>query len=390
MSHKVVVIGAGIVGTSLARELAARGVEVTVLDRDAEEPWGSTRFAPGFVGLYNDSSILTELARDSAEVYATVGRGFRRSGGLEIATSDPGVAEVERRVRAAQAAGLRAELLDAADLPATVRSFVDRGQVRAAGHFLDDASADVDVLMEAMRAEARSHGAEFVPGAEVVGVDARSTGVTVVTHAGDRFVADDVVLAGGVWGPTLAAETGIDLPLFPVAHPYVYDDPAEGWSAGPFVRWPEHHVYARVHGDRLGIGTYDHRPVPVSQEELGHGAGLAWSDGLDPAVDAAQALLRPEARFAPERRVNGVFAMTPDNLPFVGRHPEVDTVWIAQALWVTHAAGAAAMLAEALTTDRALPPELGVARFAGTDLAILRERALRLYRDIYANDENSG
>lgn len=112
MSRTAVVIGAGIVGTSLARDLAARGVEVTVLDRDAEESRGSTRFAPGFVGLYNDSSILTELARTSAEVYDEVGRGFRQSGGLEIATSDPGVAEVERRVRAAQAAGLRAELLE--------------------------------------------------------------------------------------------------------------------------------------------------------------------------------------------------------------------------------------------------------------------------------------
>lgn len=52
-------------------------------------------------------------------------------------------------------------------------------------------------------------------------------------------------------------------------------------------------------------------------------------------------------------------------------------MWIAQALWVTHVAGAAAMLVDALTTDRDLPPELGVARFVGADPATLREGALR-------------
>jgi glycine/D-amino acid oxidase-like deaminating enzyme len=62
---------------------------------------------------------------------------------------------------------------------------------------------------------------------------------------------------------------------------------------------------------------------------------LHGAEEFDPAVEAAQALLRPEARFTPEHRVNGVFARTPDNLPFLGRHPGMDGVWIAQALWVT-------------------------------------------------------
>lgn len=71
-------MGAGIVGISLAHALAERGADVTVLDRDPHEPKGSTAFAPGFVGLYNDVPILTELARDSAAVYDTAPRGFRR------------------------------------------------------------------------------------------------------------------------------------------------------------------------------------------------------------------------------------------------------------------------------------------------------------------------
>jgi glycine/D-amino acid oxidase-like deaminating enzyme len=389
MERKVVVIGSGIVGVSLAHALAARGVNVTVLDRDQGTPRGSTTFAPGFIGLYNDVPLLTELAGETASLYGTIGDGFRRYGGLELATSEAGAAEVERRVEAASSAGLHAELLTASGIPETVTSFVDARRVRLAGHFADDASADVNVLWPALRTEAVARGAKFLTGQEVVGVDRKDSGIVVVTAAGTSFPADDVVLAGGVWGPRIAELTGLELPLFPVAHPYVYGAPGTAWSAGPFVRWPEHHVYSRVHGDRLGIGTYDHRPVPVSQNELIAGAGLEWSAEFDPAVKAAQGLLLPEARFMPEQQVNGVFAMTPDNLPFLGRHPGMDGVWIALALWVTHAAGAAARLAAALADDANMPDELSVDRFAGQDLGKLQLDALRLYRDIYANEARS-
>jgi glycine/D-amino acid oxidase-like deaminating enzyme len=386
VGREVVIVGGGIAGISLAQALAARDVDVTVLDRDLGEPRGSTAYAPGFVGLYNDAPILTRLARASAAIYDAAGSGFRRSGGLELATSDAGAAEVERRVDAARAAGLPVKPLAPADLPASVASFVDIERVMLAGHFLDDGSADVGPLIRALRADATARGARLVADREVTGIEQHGPRATVHTASGTRLTADDVVLACGVWGPSLTAPTGLDLPLFPVAHPYVYGGPAATWHAGPFVRWPEHHVYARVHGDRLGIGSYDHRPVPVGQDELADGALLAWPEDFDPVIASAQRLLRPEARFLPERHINGIFAMTPDNLPFLGRHPTMDNVWIAQALWITHAAGATRMLAEAMLDGDDLPGELAPTRFAGADPAALRENALRLYRDIYAND----
>lgn len=186
--------------------------------------------------------------------------------------------------------------------------------------------------------------------------------------------------------PTLTGLTGLEPPLVPVTHPYAYDVPSARWNDGPFVRWPEHHVYARVHGDRVGIGSYGHRPVPVSQGELDGGAGLAWTAEFEAVIETAQRLLRAEVRFAPERRVNGVFAMTPDNRPFLGRHPEQPNVWVPQALLVTHAEGAARRLAAAMVDGAELR---GGARADVTRRCrprnALRESALRLYRDIYAN-----
>lgn len=72
--------------------------------------------------------------------------------------------------------------------------------------------------------------------------------------------------------------------------------------------------------------------MSVAQSDLGGGAGLGWSEDFTPVVDAARRLLRAAATFVPERRADGVFAMAPDTLPFLGRHPDMPNVWMAQAL----------------------------------------------------------
>lgn len=342
--------------------------------------------APGFVGLYNDAVVLTELARDSAEAYETVGSGFARPGGIEIATSDVGAQELESRADAARDAGLTVAELVPRALPASVAGVVDERRIVAAWHCVDDGTAVPSVLTAALRRQASDDGARFVEQAHVRDVTSESGTTTVRTRDGEGFVADDVVLAGGVWGPTLAGLVGLDLPMIPVAHPYVYGPVRPGLVGGPFLRWPERHVYARVHDNRLGIGSYDHAPVPVAQDELDGGAGLAWSPEFDPVIAQAQTLLAVSARFEAERRINGVFAMTPDNLPFLGPHPRTPGIWVAQAIWVTHAAGAARALRRAMTGEASTPQELAVGRFAGRDQDELRARALRLYRDIYANE----
>ncbi len=159
-------------------------------------------------------------------------------------------------------------------------------------------------------------------------------------------------------------------------------------AQSPFVRWPEHHVYARDHGDRLGLGTYDHAPLAVAIDQVGTDAEQPWPAELfDPAVAKALTLLPPDQRFIPERRVSGVFSMTADNLPLLGPIEEVRGLWAAEALWVTHAAGAARTLAQmmagtspGISSLEALRP----GRFTGQRADDLNDRALRMYRDIYA------
>lgn len=386
-AQRVTIVGGGIVGAATALELARAGVAVTVLEKDDPNPRGSTAFAPGFVGLYNEVATLTELARASADLYRPFSTVFQQPGGREVATSAGGAEALSTRVEAAAAAGLEAELLEGAPAHATLPWFVRPDEVTAVAVYPHDGVADPAGLLAALRDAAREAGAVVQFGREVVDIDDRAGSVVTVVSDGSRIESDHVVLAVGIWGSALAAQWGLSLPLVPVAHPYVYaraGHPAV--DGGPFIRWPEHHVYARAHHDTLGIGSYDHAPLPVEHDDLRAGAGLAWNPAFDRPIATAQFLLAADARFEPTRRINGVFAMTPDNLPFLGPVAGRPGVWVAEALWVTHAGGAARALAAAIVDGVTPPAVVAPNRFDGHDPSDLRRSALRLYNDIYAND----
>lgn len=134
--------------------------------------------------------------------------------------------------------------------------------------------------------------------------------------------------------------------------------------------------------------------MPVDVAELGDGAERPWLPAFEAAVDRARQLLPIESQFRVHTRLNGVFSMTADNQPLLGPIGNVDGLWAAEALWVTHAAGAAALLARQMTGDLreedatvvdALRPDRFVGRAAGQ----LEREALRLYRDIYATVDNA-
>ncbi len=400
VSRRVVVIGGGIVGVAVAAALAeGEDVAVTVLERGPRGRLpGSTGHAPGFVGLLGEASVATELARASAACYEELEHegvaGFDRCGGLEVATTDEAMADLRRRAGLAEKRGLPARVLDSAQAADCAPQMVDPRACVGGVLYPDDGTARAGTITAALTQRATRAGAQFVRDTAVTAIDLHGDRVRAVRcHNDQTYVADDVVLACGIWGPTVAAMAGQVLPLTPVAHPYVYG-PLHGRShrcsgpvGSPFVRWPEHHVYARDHGDRFGLGTYDHLPQPVAVEQLGDNAERPWPPAVfDPAVARALALLPAGQRFTPEQLLNGVFSMTADNLPLLGPSATVDGLWITEALWVTHAAGAAHALAQLMTDASptvdgldALRPD----RFADQPADELTDRALRLYRDIY-------
>src|SRR5262249_43471152 len=108
--RRVVVVGAGIVGAAIADQLIRNdGIEVTVPDRGPpRRPLGSPPHAPGFVSFPSEPPVLPRLAIASADLYGTLqpADAFERTGGLEVATSDEAMANLERRAQLADDTGI--------------------------------------------------------------------------------------------------------------------------------------------------------------------------------------------------------------------------------------------------------------------------------------------
>lgn len=381
---RICIIGSGIVGSALAA-LRAGTDQVIVLDQGGPTLAGSTRHAPGFIGEFGGDPVATELAVATTEALERVAGGdralFDRTGCLEVATSAAGAEGLAERHRAAHRHGLDAVLIPGVDAAARAPELVDPARAEAALFFPRDAVADARVLSGRLRAEAEAAGAEFRFDTTVTAIHPDHDGVRVDTSAG-VIEADQLVCCAGVWTAGLAAGLGVRLPIVPVRHPYAWGHQvAPPTARQPFVRFPDQHVYARWHGERWGYGSY-HHPAEAVEMDGRPGADLSWDGRFEKVLEAATALFARPELFTPEVRLDGAFAVTPDNLPLVGRI--ADRVAVAAAVWVTHSVGAAQALARILDdratdSDRRLDP----LRFADTDPELLQRRALTHYNDIY-------
>lgn len=400
--RRIVIVGAGIVGVSLADELTERGeTDVTVVDRGPLfRTGGSSSHAPGLVSRTSPSRLLQHLADHTLMKLGGLEVGGRPCvhpvGTVEVALDEDRLRELRRREGFAAAWGWRGAVVDAGEVRRRwplLRSDGLLGGYATEGEGLVHALRAIEA--QARRAEAR--GARFLGSCEVVGFDRRRRSVAGVRTAdGDVLPADVVVLAAGVWGPALAARVGLTLPTVAMEHQYAVTAPiphlashAEREATLPIVRHHDAGIYLRDHGDRLGIGSFAHPPLPVDDERLA-APDLAFA--FTPADfaapwEAATHLIPALRGVALEHRFNGVFSFTPDGMPLLGEHPDLRGFWVAEAAWVTHAVGLARAVAELLTGDAPFtdvaPADLG--RFERVELApeVVAARCDDAYRDVY-------
>ncbi|MQS99341.1 FAD-dependent oxidoreductase [Streptomyces jumonjinensis] len=393
----VVIIGAGIVGCALADQLTARGwSDVTVLDQGPlTAPGGSTSHAPGLVFQINPSRTMARLARRTVAELTGVG-AFDRVGGLEVATTGARLAELHRRAGLAASWGIRAEIVAPARC-AELWPLLDEGLVLGGLHTPDDGLAHALDASRRLRERAAARGARFLGRHTVTAVERDHGRVTGVITDRGGFPADRIVSAAGFWGPLIGAMAGVDVPLLPLAHQYARTGPLAAPPAGrlPILRHQDRDLYFRQHGDRIGIGSYAHRVIPVDPAALpAYDEAPVMPSWLDftpddyaPSWADAVRLLPALADTAVDEGFNGVFSFTPDGMPLLGEAPGLRGFWLAEAVWVTHSAGAARAVAEWMTDGRPSIDlhDCDIARFEDSQRspAYTAERSARNFIEVY-------
>lgn len=391
-TESIIIVGAGIVGSALAYQLGQSPTprNITIIDRSFESLLGSTGIAPGFVGQFNESEILTKLAIDTVSEIVKIPGGFDRVGGLEIAFQDAGIQRLKTRCEDAKKLGLPAEMLRIEEAHALAPELVNASGPGAAVFFSSDGTANAVKIATWYQEEARKRGVNFVEGdvQKLVITQGHITGVdALINGAPQKLNADKVILTTGLWAQELSSEVNFPVPVIPVGHPYMHGQTHDPLTHKlPFVRWPEHHVYARDHGSNFGIGSYDHEPT--SHKPSNGTATGEWMDGFKQPLKFATGLLPPGAaqEFREGKSFNGVFSMTPDNMPLAGKVDSIEGLYMAVAVWITHSVGVAKFLISIMDgedvdgqTQSALDPE----RFLGQGIEELEEKSLLGYNSIY-------
>ncbi len=335
---RVVIIGGGITGCSVAYHLALAGWSDVLLVEKAQLTAGSTCQAAGIVTAFNPSATMMQFRRYSIELYRKLG-AFDTVGSLRLASSREQLLELERTASRARGIGLDAGVIGA-DEARRLMPAISPASLYGAVHLAGDGHLDPHSATHAIADAARALGVRIRQGVRVTGFElsARREIRRVLTDAGP-IDTDLVVNAAGIWAPQVAAMVGAFIPSTPVDHQHIALKAVPGDELPrdmPDFRDPDNLVYGKSEHGGMVFGGYETNPVS------------RWEDGV-PWEHAARSLPADYERFAPLmagairrfpflgdaeaiRLVCHPDAMTPDANPLLGPVPGVRGFWVAAGL----------------------------------------------------------
>ena len=363
-SQPIVVIGAGIVGNSIAYQLTRLGAtEITLVDKGPlPNPGGSTGHASNFIFPVDHSKEMTQLTLESMRQYVDLGV-FVRSGGIEIARTEERMQELTRRMVSAAAWGVEpVSLITPAEVKRLV-PFIDESLIL--GGFYTPGAGVVDSLRAGtiMRERAVEAGMKVLANTEVLGLDVSAGRVQRVRTSRGDLDAAIVVVCCGIWSPLIARMAGASIPLTPMVHQMIDIGPAprfadaKGMIEFPIVRDMDENMYERQEGTGLEIGSYAHRPIVLAPQDIPSIDEAALTptelpftqDDFEPQLELALELM-PEIvgdeSVGVKYAINGLLSVTGDGMPLLGETQEVKGLWSAAAVWIKEGPGIGKTVAE--------------------------------------------
>jgi heterotetrameric sarcosine oxidase gamma subunit len=357
---QVVIIGGGILGTSVAYHLTRLGWTDVVLLEQGQLSSGTTWHAAGLLGQLRATEGGTRLVQYSAQLYSELGRetglatGFKRCGGVTVARTEERMVQLRRTAATADVYDLECELITPEQAQELYPVLAIEDLVGAIWLPGDGTANPVDVTASLARG-ARDKGARVFERTRVVGIDQERGRVTGVVTDRGTIEAEVVVNCAGQWAKSVGALAGVNVPLHSAEHFYVVSEQIEGVHPNlPILRDPDGYTYFKEEVGGLVIGGFEPEAKPwVAPDQLPYPFEfqLLDEDWDHFSILMESALLRIPALHDTGIRkfYNGPESFTPDNQFIVGEAPELRNFFVGagfNSVGIASAGGAGRALAE--------------------------------------------
>ncbi|KUE90800.1 FAD-dependent oxidoreductase [Cupriavidus necator] len=364
-SHsRVVIIGGGIIGCSVAYHLTKLGWKDVVLLEQGQLSCGTTWHAAGLVGQLRSQESMTKLIRYSTQLYSELeaetglGTGWKQCGSLSVARTAERMTQLRRTAAVARAYGVDCEVISpaqAGELWPVMRTDDLLGAVWLPG----DGKANPTDLTQALARGARSRGAVIAQDTKITAIhtrDGRATGVSWRNKAGDegRIEAEIVVNCAGQWARQVGQMCGVTVPLHSAEHYYIVTERIAGVHPDlPVMRDPDGFIYFKEEVGGLVMGGFEPNAKPWGMQGIPEPFEfqLLPDDWDQFEILMENALIRVPALESAQVKqfYNGPESFTPDNNFILGEAPELRNFYVGagfNSMGIASAGGAGMALAE--------------------------------------------
>src|SRR5215510_8941378 len=356
---RVVVIGGGIVGCSVAYHLTKLGWRDVVLLERREISCGTKWHAAGLVGQLRATHNLTRLAKYGADLYegleAETGQatGFRRPGSISVARTAERMHELKRSASMARCFGVDVEVIVPADAGRRWPLMRTDDLVGALWLPRDGRTNPIDTTL-ALAKGARLGGATIQENTAVTGIRVEKGRVAGVTTNRGDVACEVVVNCAGMWARNVGLMAGVTVPLHASEHFYIVTEPMAGVAPDlPVLRDTDGYIYVREEVGGLLMGGFEPVAKPWGMDGIPDDFAFSL---LPEDWDHFQILMEEACRRIPalagarvRRHVNGPESFTPDGRYMLGEAPGCRNFYVAagfNSIGIASAAGAGKVLAE--------------------------------------------
>ena len=371
---RVVIIGGGVVGCSVAYHLGKLGWQDIVLLERKKLACGTTWHAAGLIGQLRATANMTKLARYSQELYGTleeetgVATGFVRTGSITVALTEDRKEEIYRSASMARAFGVEIEEISPDEVKARY-PHINHKDIIGGVYLPLDGQGDPANICQALAKGARQYGAKIIEGTKVTGCINKNGRVSSVSWDNGKesgtINCDYVVNCGGMWGREIGLMAGVNVPLHACEHFYIVTEPIEGLTRLPVLRVPDEHAYYKEDAGKLLVGAFEPIAKPWGMDGIPEDFEFDQLpedfDHFEPVLEMAINRMPILESAGIHTFFNGPESFTPDNAYYLGKAPEIENYFVAcgfNSVGIASAGGAGFALSQWMQ-DNEKPFDLG-------------------------------